>query len=378
MAFKGSRKYSSREIKERVEGVGGMLNAFTSEEQTCFFAKVPSKFLKEAFDVLSDISFFPQWRQKDFIKEKSVIMEEIKMYHDQPQYLVMELLHKLLWPNNSLGAPLAGTVDSVAGLTLEDLKSFHHNYYHSGNAVLVVCGDVCHREVKKIVKKKLASLKKQEVLFFDKVNEAFSSPRIHCYKKDIEQTHLAIGFPSYAYRDERKYALELLSIILGENMSSRLFAQVREKKGLAYAIQSKEKTFEDTGFFVIRAGVDNKKVVEATDVILKELIKIKEKSISSDELIRAREYKIGHLLLEIEDTLEHMLWLGEHLIFRNKIESVKNLVEKFKKIGKKDIGYVAQDIFKHNKLTLAIIGPVEEKDEKKLNDFASPRGWGKG
>ncbi|MBZ0165582.1 MAG: insulinase family protein, partial [Candidatus Omnitrophica bacterium] len=275
VVFKGSHKYGCEEIKEKIEGVGGALNAFTTEEQTCFYAKIPATHLNQAFDVLSDMVFFPRMRATDVTKEKTVIIEEIKMYHDLPQYFVLELLDGLLWPGHPLGGHLAGTIESVSGLSARDLNRFHRQYYLPANVVVSVCGKMEHAKLIKVIKKKLSGLEGHADWGYDRVSEKQFEPRVNFFRKDIEQMHLALGMPAYDENHPDRYVLGLLSIILGGNMSSRLFVQVREKKGLAYSIGSCHKTMHDVGVFMVRAGVDNLKLVEAVDVILKEFKKIK-------------------------------------------------------------------------------------------------------
>jgi len=262
IVFKGSQKYSGDEIKMRVEGVGGALNAFTSEEQTCFYAKIPSKHLGRTFDVLADMVVFPKISVKDVAKEKTVIIEEIKMYHDLPQYQVLELLDGLLWPDHPLGKSIAGSPGTVSAITSQDLKRFHTAFYTPGNIVIAACGCLKHDQVVRLAKAKLNKLKMASKAQCIKVNDAQSQPRVKFFKKDIEQMHLALGLPGLDENHKDRYVLSLLSIILGGNMSSRLFIEVREKKGLAYSISCSFKTLHDTGLFLIRAGVDNQKVVD--------------------------------------------------------------------------------------------------------------------
>ena len=197
------------------------------------------------------------------------------MYHDLPQYFVLELLDGLLWPGNPLGGQLAGTLESVSRLTTRDLKQFHRQYYLPGNVVVAACGLFDKAKLNRVIKRKLGQLEGQDDWAYEPVSEEQVSPRVHFFRKDIEQMHLALGMPGFDENHADRYALGLLSIILGGNMSSRLFVQVREKKGLAYSIGSCHKTMHDTGVFMIRAGVDNVKIVEAVTVILRELRKIR-------------------------------------------------------------------------------------------------------
>lgn len=367
IVFKGSQKFSCEEIKEKIEGVGGALNAFTSEEQTCFYAKIPSKHLEQTFDVLADMVFFPKILPKDVKKESTVIVEEIKMYHDLPQYFVLELLDQLLWPNHPLGKSLAGTTETVSGITSQDLKGFHQHYYAPGNIVIAACGNLNHKKMVDLTKRKLGSIKKKGEWRFVKADHIQAKPGTRFFKKDIEQMHLALGMPGYADSHPDRYVLSMLSIILGGNMSSRLFVEVREKRGLAYSIVSSSKQLHDTGVFMVRAGVDNQKIVPAIDLILKVLKKIKKEGPAAGEFTRARDYLLGQLLLGLEDTMDHMLWLGEGVISKDKIRTLNHIIHEFEKITIKDIKRVAQQVLNEKNFNLAVVGPITDIQEKELS-----------
>ena len=366
VVFKGSDGYDCEAIKENVEGVGGTLNAFTTEEQTCFYAKVPARHLHKAFDVLTDMVFFPKLRATDVTKEKTVILEEIKMYHDLPQYFVMELLDGLLWPGHALGGQLAGTLESVSRLTARDLRQFHRQYYLPGNVVISVGGEFDKDKLMRAVRRKIGKLEGRDDWSYAPVGDKQAEPRMNFFRKDIEQMHLALGMPGYDENHPDRYALGLLSIILGGNMSSRLFVQVREKKGLAYSIGSYHKTMHDTGVFMIRAGVDNVKIVEAVEVILRELRKIRTAGVTEGEFKRAKDYMIGQIQLGLEDTMEQMLWIGEALISRNKGRTVKDVVAALQKVKPQDLKRVAREILDDQRYNLALVGPITDEQEEIL------------
>ena len=226
-----------------IEGVGGALNAFTSEEQTCFYAKIPSKHLNQTFDVLADMIVHPLIALGDVNKEKTVIVEELKMYHDLPQYFVLELLDGLLWPGHPLGKSLAGTKETVSGMSNRDLKNFHKTHYVPENIVVAACGHLKHDRIVNLARRKFGKLQKSPKKGYVKVDGVQSTPNARFFKKDIEQMHLALGIPGFDEWHKERYTLSLLSVILGGNMSSRLFVEAREKRGLAYSIASSCKTF---------------------------------------------------------------------------------------------------------------------------------------
>ncbi len=366
MAFKGSRKYSCSEIKEKVEGVGGSLNAFTAEEQTCFFAKVPRKHFPQTFDILADIVFFPNLDKKDLEKERTVILEEIKMYHDLPQFRVVELLDGLLWPDHPLGKSLAGTPESVGALSVADLRAFHRKQYVPENIVVSVCGRVNHKDVLGLVFRKLASIQGKRDGHFISAQNDQERPQVAFFRKDIEQMHVALGALGLETNHRDLYVLGVLNVILGGNMSSRLFNEVREKRGLAYAISSGVKSLDDTGLVMIRAGVDNKKIVDAVEVILKELAKIRKNGVTDDEFKRAKDYFLGQLLLGLEDTLDHMLWIGETVISRDRVRSLPDVVKEINHVKLADIKRVAGVLLDPKRLNLAVVGPLTDAQEKDL------------
>jgi len=366
MAFKGSAKYSCDQVKELIEGVGGSVNAFTSEEQTCYYAKFPAQHLKRIFDVLSDIVFLPSINAKDVAKESTVIVEEIKMYKDLPQYYVYELLDELMWPNHPLGKSLAGSAETVSAMSRSDLNGFHKKYYVPGNIVISSAGKVSHQQICELVQKKLRKVPTGLKMNFVEANNTQVKPRAKIYKKETEQMHLALGMLGLENDHDDKYALNLLNIILGGNMSSRLFNEVREKRGLAYSIGSSLKYLKDTGMLMIRAGVDNGKLVNTVDVVMKELSKIRRFGVTDDEFKRAKDFYLGQAFLALEDTMDHMLWIGESTLTRDRIRSIEEIVILVNKVKITDLKRVAQQIFDEKHYNFAVVGPVNDKQEKEL------------
>jgi predicted Zn-dependent peptidase len=367
MAFKGSAKYSCEEVKTLIEGVGGSVNAFTSEEQTCFYAKFPALHVERIFDVLSDIVFKPSINQKDVQKESTVIVEEIKMYHDLPQYYVYELLDELMWPNHPLGKSLAGSAETVSAMTSADLKSFHKEHYHAGNIVIAAAGKISHQHIRDLVEKKFSKTPGGLPPEFVEADNSQKKPKIKVFKKPTEQMHLALGMLGLENDHKDKYALNLLNIILGGNMSSRLFDEVREKRGLAYSIGSSVKYLKDTGLLMVRAGVDNAKLVDAVDVVLKALAKIKRSGVRLDEIKRAKDFYLGQVLLALEDTMDHMLWIGESTLTRDKMRTIQEVIKLVKGVMVEDIKRVAGVILDSRRYNFAVVGPVNDAQEKQLN-----------
>ncbi len=366
MAFKGSLKYSCDEVKQLVEGVGGNLNAFTSEEETCYYGKVPAKHLSTTFDVLTDISIFPKIAPKDVEKERTVILEEIKMYLDLPQYHVGEILQELLWPEHPLGESLAGTPASVTAMKSQGLRDFHRKQYVPGNIVVAACGNIKHDDLVKWTAKKLGRNKTSMVSGFLSARRDQLQPALMINKKKTEQMHLALGYLAYENNHPDYYVLGLLSIMLGGNMSSRLFNEVREKRGLAYSVSSGMKSLDDTGCFIVRAGVDNAKIVPALELILKVLDSVMLRDVSVDEFKRAKEYYIGQFLLGLEDTMDHMIWLGSVILSKDSAKTVADVIKRINAVTIKDVRRVAKQVLAARRLNMALIGPITDQQEAQI------------
>jgi len=366
MLFKGTRRRSSREIKKEVEGVGGMLNAFTAEESTCYFAKLPAEHFSRAVDVLSDMVKEASLSPKELERERPVILEEIKMYRDQPSQYVHELMGELLWPDQPLGRSLAGVPETVASLRREEMADYKRKYYQPKNILVSVSGPVSHAEVVEQVQKYFPSRNGGEWSRFKPAQASQKKPRFHFMEKETEQTHLVIGFHGCSRRDPRRYALGLLNIILGANMSSRLFEEVRERRGLAYEIKSGVGHYQDTGSITVAAGVENRKAVLAIQVILQELGKLTRRPVPREELRRAKDYFIGQFLMGLEDTLDHLLWVGEKVLYLEAVPDRERITRQIEKVSGEDIQKVARQIFDTPHLNLTLIGPLKEKEQEKI------------
>ena len=369
MLFKGTKNRSATKLKEDVEGIGGLFNGFTDDEATCFMTKIVSEHLDESLDVLSDMVQDPLLLDEDVEKERSIILEEIKMYEDIPMQYIHELIASLLWPDQPLGMPISGTAETVKGIKKEDLLGFKSSFYTGKNIVVVCCGNVDHEKFVKSVGSKFKKLGLGKTSEFAKAVINQKKPQLKIQNKDTQQTHISLGLHSYSKDHPDRYALGLLNIILGANMSSRLFKEFREKRGLVYEISSHVRHLQDTGAFLISAGLDHNKLVIAVELILKELKKIKNEPVERFELMRAKEYFSGQLKLTLEDTLDYMIWLGQKVVSDDKLYSPKEIIEKINKVKVEDIRRVANDIFINSSLNFALIGPATDKDRQKLEQL---------
>jgi len=364
LMFKGSSKYSCRDIKESIEGRGGSLNGFTSEELTCYLVKLPARYFSLAFDVLSDMVRNPLLLKTDINKERTVILEEAKMYKDLPQSYVHELLDELLWPGHPLGKSIIGTTNSINRIDKSSLQAFKNRFYVPSEIVVSAAGQLDHEKLVKMSEKIFGPCQKAAENKYEAVKTKQANPLLKILSKETEQTHLALGFHGYNRTHPLRYGLRLLHIILGANMSSRLFDELREKRGLAYEIGTQIKRFYDTGAFVVHAGIDNSKVSESVDLILNELNKIKCTPVKEDELRRAKEFFLGQLVLSLEDTLDQMLWIGESISALDIVHSLEEVTRHINKVSPEDIREIACDIFKNEEISLALIGPFKDGREK--------------
>lgn len=263
MLFKGTRRRTAKQISQEVEGIGGYLNAFTSEEHTCYFAKASADKLGLLLDVLMDIYLEPRFDASDLEKERSVIKEEIQMYLDRPDQHVHEILNEALWPRQPLGRPLTGTLKTMDAISRRDVLGYKAQHYVGSNTIIAVAGPLEHARMLDAVRPLAKRFREGRRSRFSSARMGGRGPVVRLVTKETEQSHLALGLHSFSRDDDRRYALKLLNVIFGENMSSRLFQVVREQHGLAYSIQSSLNYFADAGAMIISAGLDNKRLTKA-------------------------------------------------------------------------------------------------------------------
>ena len=369
LLFKGTRGRTAKQISQTVEGIGGYLNAFTGEETTCYYAKASHRHLDTLLDVLGDMYLHAKFAAADIDKERQVIKEELLMYRDQPDHYVHELLTETLWPNQPLGRSLTGTPESLDAISRSTLLDFKSRNYIAGNTVVAVAGHCRHDDIVTRVLRFLALGRNARAPQFEPARDGQRSPRLRFLSKNVEQTHLAIGVRGYSRKDERRFPMKLLSVLLGENMSSRLFQTIREQHGLAYSIQSSTSYFADTGAFVISAGLDTKRLQKALRLVLRELKKIAHRPPSPDELRRAKDYSVGQMRLGLESTSNQMMWIGEHLLGYGFIHTPEEIEQKIEAVSAEQIQSVAAEMFRDRRLNAAVITP--SKEERAVEELLS-------
>ncbi|MFC1497686.1 M16 family metallopeptidase [Verrucomicrobiota bacterium] len=364
LLFKGTKKRSAVDISQAIEGRGGYINAFTQEEHTCYYVRVPYDQLWHAQDVLSDMYFNPRLAKSDIDKERGVIVEEMMMYRDQPHYIVQEMLEGALWKNHPLGRPVIGTRETLAELNRARITDYKRKKYVSGNTVFAFAGKVDHEACVSKVARYAGRLRRRAVPECRKVTHSVAQGNIALRHKDIEQAHLALGIRLFGRSDKRRYALKILNAVLGENMSSRLFQIVREKHGLAYSVHSGAHLYRDSGALVISAGLDRKRSCKAVNLIIKELIRLKERQVGRKELKRAKDYAIGQLRLGLESTSSQMMWIGDNMISRGKFTHPQEIIERLSSVTAEEVQSVACSVMKKKRTSLCMVSPdMTSKDE---------------
>ncbi len=367
MLFKGTKRRDALQISQSVEGIGGYLNAFTSEENTCFYSKARHDRFEELLDVLMDMFLHSSFDPGEIDKERSVIKDEVKMYADQPQQYVHELLDETLWPNQPLGRAVTGTPRTLDAIGRDQLTSFLGSNYIAENTVIAAAGNLRHEEVVKAVSRHAKRLHRGRKPVCHPADPAQTKPRLRLLTKEVEQTQLVLGVRTCSRHDERRYALRLLNTLLGENMSSRLFQAVRERHGLAYSISSSLSFFDDAGSLSVSAGVETDKLEEALQLILKEMRAMVEKPPGAAELRRAKDYAIGQLELGLENTENQMTWVGEQLLAYGRILDADFVKRELAAVRPSAARAAARDFFQSSRLNLAVISP--KRNAKPIEDL---------
>jgi len=368
LLFKGSKKYSNKEIKREIEGRGGLLNAFTSYEFLGYYAHFLSKNIKITLDILLDMVFNPLFKKEDIEKERTVILEELKMYYDLPASRSLMLLNKLLWQNHPLGEEIIGDFDTIEKIKREDLLNFKNTFYHPKNIIISLTGSLDIKDIVKFIDKRIDTKKTIDKKIITKPPKPLYGINIELENKKISQIHLSIGFRGLSYLSKDRFTIELLNIILGANTSSRLFENIREEKALCYDISTDIKKFKDTGAFIIHLGLDKKNLKVALENILKELVRIK-KTVSEKELTRAKDYFIGQITMGLETPQGRMFYLSENYITQEKIYTLNDIKDKINPINTKDISSLANKIFSFKNMCVSCVGDIEKNAKDEMEDL---------
>ena len=358
MLFKGTATRTAEDIARSVDSIGGNLDAFTSKELVCYNTKVLDEHLHRAFAVLADIILRPAFRDEDLAKEKGVILEELKMDSDNPDYLVNELFSSNFWKDNTLGKPILGTKETVNNFTSRMLQTYYKKVYAPENLTITAAGNLRHAQLVQLVREEFDSLPRTQPV------PASAIPNTHARitlrnKKELEQLHLIMGVPAYPVNHEKRFTAYVLNTLLGGGMSSRLFQNIRERQGLAYSVYSDLGSYSDTGCLSIYAGTSLEAARKVVESVLKEFRSLKSDIVPDEELRRAKDHLKGSLMLSLESTSSRMSNLARQEMYFHRFFTMDELVDRVEAVTAEDVRGVAQDLFDAKQIALTVLGNLE-------------------
>ena len=358
--FKGtSKRATAKEISTTIEGVGGMLNGGTDKELTLYWTRVAQPHFPLALDVLVDILLDSKFDPVDIERERHVIIEEIHMTKDSPSQQVHMLIDELLWPGHPLGRDIAGTKDSMAAITRDMMLGYTESKYLPENTVVAIAGNIQHQEAVNAVSQAIGSWTNLQPCPEYSVYKQQPNPRLVVERRDTEQDHLCLALPGLSLHHPKRFVLDLLNVVLGEGMSSRLFTEIRDKLGLAYSINSYVDHFLDSGSVIIYAGVEPKNLTTVIKAILEQLSQLKE-PVPESELSKAKELAKGRLLLRMEDSRNVAGWMGGQEVLTGDILTVDQVASIIDAITAEELKELAKEVLLGDHLRLAVVGPVNE------------------
>jgi predicted Zn-dependent peptidase len=357
MVFKGTRRRTAEEIARSADSIGGHLDAFTAKECTSFSIKVLDEHVPRAFDVLADLVKDPLLRDEHINKESQVIQEEIKMVEDTPDDLVHELFTESYWRNHALGRPILGTRQTVRSFNRTRLFHYFRRHYTPGNMLVTAAGHLEHRRVLELVKKQFGAAAAGPASPVPKAPVASPGIRLR-HKKNLEQVHICVGAPAYPLTHPRRFACYVLNTILGGGMSSRLFQNVREKRGLAYAVFSGLNTYSDAGCLNVYAGTSTANARTVVQLIVEEFARLKSERLTEEELRRTKDYLKGSTLLGLESTTSRMSNLARQEMYFGRHISMDEIAREVEAVTAEDVLGVARDLLEPGRIALTVLGPL--------------------
>jgi predicted Zn-dependent peptidase len=359
MFFKGTKKRpSAKAISEELDAVGSQYNAFTSKDRTAYYAKVASKYFDTALDVISDIFLNSALPAKEIEKERGAVIQEIDMYEDMPMHTVDNVFDALLYDaEHPLGRTILGPKENIRSFKQSEFAKYHKRNYTTTNTVVAVAGNFSEKKALAKIKKEFGKLKPLPAPEFLASISTQKAPRIAIREKKTDQTQVMLGVPAYPHLHKDEYVLAVLGAVLGGGMSSRLFLEVREKRGLAYSVSAWSEKYPDTGHFVVQAGVEHAKLEETIRVVLQELKKLKIKKVPAEELRKVKSQFEGGLALSLETSNQVAGGAASSMTSIGRVRPLEETLKAIQAVTSEDIQRVAKDLFKTQKLNLAVIGP---------------------
>ncbi len=370
MLFKGTEKRpTAQSISEELDAIGGEFNAFTAKDKTAYYAKVDSRHLEKALDVISDIFLNSKLEQEEIKKESGTILQELSMYEDEPRRSVGDELERLLYGESAMGLSIVGNKKTIQAFKRKDFVSYMKEYYNACDTVICIAGKFEEKKILKSIEENFAEYAKGKKADFKKVSEKQNTPQVRIKLKKTDQTHVLIGNRAYHQNHKDRWVVSLLAIILGGNMSSRLFIEIREKLGLAYFVHTSVDTYQDCGYISTQAGVEHKKLEQTIKVTLQEYKKVATEGVTERELQKAKDYVKGRAVMGFEASDDVAMFFIDQEMHKEKILTPEQVFQKVDAVTTKDVLRVAKDIFQPNKLNVAIVGP--HKNAKKIQEILS-------
>jgi predicted Zn-dependent peptidase len=358
MVFKGTHRRTAEDIAREVDSIGGMLDAFTAKEMVCFNTRVLDEHLPKAFDVISDMVLDPKFAPEDIEREQSVILEEIRMTQDNPEDLVHELFTQNFWNSHALGKPILGTPETVSDFNRGTIESWFRKRYAPNHIVITAAGHLSHSQMLDLVSQRFAGLSPSDDALPDPRPQA--SPHITLRAKhELEQVHICVGVPALPMTDSRRFAVSVLNNILGGGMSSRLFQNIRERQGLAYAIFSELNSYRDTGMLSVYAGTSLDTASQVIRSILDEFRKLRDVPLDAEELRRAKDHLKGATLLALEGTGQRMNSLARYHIYFNRHFTPLELIAQLEQVASGDVQQLAREFFQPDRLAASVVGNLQ-------------------
>jgi len=357
MVFKGTERRTAEEIARQMDSVGGMLDAFTSKEQICFNAKVLDDHLPIAFDIIADLVQRPRFDSEDVKKERQVVLEEIKMDLDNPEYLLHEIFTRGFWPGHPLGRPILGTPETVGGFSRDALRRRFYHWFAPDRLVLTAAGNVTHDRVLELVEREFGGLLPSGSPENPRA-PATHAPILLESKRDLEQVHICIGVPSFPLAHERRFGVAVMNNLLGGGMSSRLFQNIREKRGLAYAVFSELTPYSDAGMLTVYAGTARETIGQVIDLVIQEFRDLKQTAVTEEELLRAKNHLKGSLMLSLESTSARMSNLARQELYFGRFYSLDEIVASIDAVTREEVQALAQEFFRTEQIAVTVLGPL--------------------
>jgi predicted Zn-dependent peptidase len=361
LAFKGTRRRTGEQITREIEGAGGLLDASTGEESTCYYAQVLPGDLACAVDVLLDMVTAPAFRADQLEVQKDIVIEEIRAIEDRPASLVEDLFSEALWGRHPLGRRILGTERSIRAITRADLVDFHRRLYTRGACVVAFAGRVDHDDAVALVRRAARRMRDGGRHAFRPATSRQRARRIVAQARETEEAHVVLGFKTFRRGHPARFALKIVSTLLGENMSSRLFEHVREKRGLAYSIHSGVDRYIDTGCLYVGGGFDSARLDVALRAIARELERLRTRRVPRAELERAKQYVLGQFTMGLEKTISRMVWVGENLLLGGRAPDQARTIRRLEAVTADDVLRVARMVVRANRMSLATIGPPQDE-----------------